>query len=196
MTRSGMIRSLRFAAAAVCAAAALLDASAGHTLDIEQLDVERDGMRFNVAARAVLAVPREALYSVLTDYDHLNRLDATLVESARLETIGNHIYLVVTRARVCVLFFCRVVDRVERIEERPPEEIVATALPERSDVALSVSRWKLEETGDGHTRVSYSLEVEPTNLPGFAGGAVRRNLERSVRASMTAAEQLAAGKAP
>ena len=122
-----------------------------------------------------LAAPQAAVFRVLTDYDQFEQISSAFDESYFLEPDADGTPLVYTRVEGCVLFFCKSLERVERLEFEPPGYIVTTALPERSDFVYSRSEWELapEESG---TRVIYRLEMEPDFwVPPLIGPLIIKN---------------------
>ncbi len=63
----------------------------------------------------------------------------------------------------------------------PPDELLATIIPEHSDFSYGRVRWKLTPYGDG-TLLRYQSETEPKFwVPGLFGNAlVARSLGRTV----------------
>jgi hypothetical protein len=77
--------------------------------------------------------------------------------------------LIYTRVEGCLLFFCRSMERVERLEVVSERFIRSTVLPDRSDFRYALAEWTLEADGHG-TRVIYSMAMEPNFwLPPFVG---------------------------
>jgi hypothetical protein len=141
-------------------------------------------------AVADVAIPPDVAFTILTDYEHLDLLDPKVLESRLIERPEPNVALVWLRVRGCVAFVCKVMEQVERVDEHPPDEIVVTMIPERSDVKLQNARWKIDPTGDG-SRLTYTLELVPGNwVPAFARGSVARQLQSSFRGAMLAIEKI------
>ena len=168
----------------------LVAAIGADALEIRQLEVTRTGEIYRMEAVAEIPIPREVAFAILTDYEHLDQLDPKVLESRLLERPEPNVAIVWLRVRGCVAFICKVMEQVERVEERPPDEIVVTLLPERSDLELENARWRLESLEEG-TRLSYTLEIDPGSwVPAFARGSVERQLRASFRAALLAIERL------
>jgi hypothetical protein len=178
---------------AVVAVLVALGAAAGvEALEVLQLDVARDGERYTMHAVAEIAIPPDVAFAILTDYEHLDLLDPKVLESRLIERPEPNVALVWLRVRACVAFVCKVMEQVERVEEHPPDEIVVTLLPERSDVKLQNARWEIEPVENG-TQLTYTLELEPGDwVPAFARGSVQRQLRSSFRGALLALEQIGA----
>lgn len=129
--------------------------------ELRWLDVDRKGGHIFVASETYFDAPPAAVFDILSDYDGFHRISKVFTETRYIERddIGNG--TVYSKAKGCVLFFCSEIERVEQLELTPGKEIVATALPEQSDVDFSVSRWVFEPEGDG-TRVFYGTEFKPS----------------------------------
>lgn len=175
------VTSIAAACVSLCAA----------SLEVEQLDVRHEGQRFFMTAVAEIGVPPEVAFAILTDYEHLAQLDPKVLASRLIERPEPNVALVWMRVRGCVAFVCRELEQVEKVEERAPQEIIVTVLPERSDVKLENARWLLEPT-EGGTRLTYTLEMEPGSwVPIFGRGSVERQLRASYGNALSAIERLA-----
>lgn len=136
---------------------ALLAAPAAFAIDVERLEVQRFEDRYVVEFQARLAAPAEEVGAVLTDYEHYPALDPRILEARREEANHSRLH---TRLRGCLGgLFCRSMQRVETLEERPGE-VIATAVPAESDVRYGIthSRWEARE---GATAINYRLEITP-----------------------------------
>ena len=159
-------RNLIFGAVAgsFCAATAL-------SATIESLHITRDHGRYHLVAHTHLNATPTAIYTVLTTYDHnaYHRISAIYKESRYLAPDSDGTPLVYTRVEGCLVFYCRSMRRVERLDVVKPTFIRTTALPSRSDFRYSRSQWRLKAVDDG-TEVVYRLDMEPDFwLPPFVG---------------------------
>ncbi|MCC5861019.1 MAG: SRPBCC family protein [Gammaproteobacteria bacterium] len=138
-----------------------------------------------------LAAPREAVWSVLTDYDRLGELNPAVTES-RVERSTGGEPEVLTVIRGCVLFFCSSVARVERMQESAPARIVAITDPARSDLRQGRSDWRLSDEA-GTTRLELTVALEPDFwVPPLLGRrALRRSLVGGTLDLLAAVEQRA-----
>jgi len=139
------------------AAAGVASAASIRTLDVEQVDG-----RYQFASDTFLDASPAAVFAVLTDYDanHFGRISSIYKESRYMPPAADGTPLVYTRVQGCLLFFCKTMRRVERLETVAPNFIRTTALPSQSDFRYSRSEWVLEPEGRG-TLVKYRLEMEP-----------------------------------
>jgi Polyketide cyclase / dehydrase and lipid transport len=161
---------------------------------LRSVDVTRDRGRYQVVADTHLDAPPSAIYRVLVDFadDGYSRISEIYKESGYLPPDGDGTPLVFTRVEGCLLFFCRSMLRVERLEVVKPNFIRATVLPERSDFKYSRAEWSIEPEGDG-TRLVYRMEMEPNFwLPPFVGPwFLRRTLLRGAPLAVERIEELA-----
>ena len=138
----------------------LVLASLAWAATIRNVEIERVGDRYVLESDTYLDAPRAAVFRVLTDYDQFERISSAFDESRFVGPDADGTPLVYTRVEGCVLFFCKSLERVERLEFQSPGYIETTALPERSDFLFSRSTWELSPDRSG-TRVVYRLEMEP-----------------------------------
>lgn len=132
----------------------------GSAAVIHDLKIEYHSGRYELVSHTYVDAPREAIFHVLTDYDHFNRISRIYEESGFMEPASDGTPVVYTRMRGCVLFFCKSITRVERLETREPGFIHTVTLPEQSDFRYSVSEWILEPEGNG-TNLIYRAVLEP-----------------------------------
>jgi hypothetical protein len=148
--RAPTLLAAAFALAPPCAAAA----------EVRSFAMEHAEKRYHVVSETYIDAPVSAVFDVLVDYEHYDRISSIFEESRYLERNPDGSGVVYTRARGCVAFFCTTIERVERLDVVADAEIVATVIPERSDARYSRARWRFEPQ-DGGTLLRYELEMEP-----------------------------------
>jgi hypothetical protein len=180
----------RLATVGICA---VLISGRAAAFNLHSVDATyREGV-FRVSFEAVLDAPRESIEAVLADYTLYKRLDPRIERAQSLGRQPDGTQLVRTRIDACAAVFCRTVERVERVAHQPGL-MVATVVPERSDMRHGVASTRFQSLGS-RTLVTYHAEFEPDFwVPGFIGHryAVRElrvailkmftNVEREARA--------------
>jgi hypothetical protein len=148
---------------------ALACAGPANALEVRRLDVSFQGDRYVVVLNAQLDAPAEAVGEVLKRYDDYPSLDTRIIESRVLSRDRAHSLRLYTRMRGCLgTLICRSMRRVEQVEERP-DELLATAVLDQSDVRFGVmrSQWQPQ---NGGTALQYRLEIMPKFwVPRFFG---------------------------
>jgi hypothetical protein len=165
--------------------------------EFRSLDVSRQGDSYQVQAVVYLAAPPQAVYAVLTDYDHFTRITSSVVESRKLQQLDAATTLVYTDTRVCVLFYCRHLNEMQRIAATPPADIVSLVLPEKSDNVKSGSATlHVEAEGEG-SLLHWQLSLEPGFwVPPLIGPPLlERSLKSEGRRSAAGVEKLARERA-
>ena len=171
--------------------------SAATAVDFRTLEVSRDGDRYQVKALIYLAAPPQAVFSVLTDYEHFTRISGSILESRRVQQLDAADALVYTDTRFCALFFCRHVKEMQKVTQNPPGDISSVVLPERSDNVKSGSAaLHLQAEGQG-TLLDWSIRLEPGFwVPPLLGPLlVERSLKSEGRRSAAGVEKLARERA-
>ena len=137
----------------------LLAGQPGLALGIEQVRTEFHEGEYRLSMTAMLAAPIASVESVLRDYARYPQLDERILKAQVLTRVSATQVELMTRINVCFSFWCRQVQRVERVDERPGE-LLASVIPERSDAARGSSHTLLSVQGAG-TRVVYTTQIVP-----------------------------------
>jgi hypothetical protein len=137
----------------------VLAAGTAEALTVQRLDTRFDHGVYRVSLEAFLDAPPAAVGAVLRDYAAYPFLDHRIRSSERLADEPGGTVLIRTLIHACAAFFCRNVERVERVEQLPGG-LVATAVPGRSDVRRGLTRTRWQAQGPG-TQVTYEAEFEP-----------------------------------
>ncbi len=169
----------------------LLAGGAAAAVEVGSVEVRTERGRYVVRGESLIAAPRDFVFGVLADYDHFHRLAGGIAETRWLPAEDDGPPLAYTRIETCVWFFCRRVEKVERVRLLPPDRVLTEALPERSDFRYSVAAWTLLEAGD-QTRVIYDAVFEPDFwVPPLIGPwAIKRKLRLSAEQMGGVIEQL------
>ena len=165
--------------------------------DFRSLDVSRDGDTYQIQALVYLAAPPQAVFAVLTDYEHFTRISASIVESRRVRQLDPDDALVYTDTRFCALFFCRHVKEMQKVTETSPGDIASTVLPEQSDNVKSGSAsLRMEAEGEG-TLLHWQIRLQPGFwVPPLIGPLlVERSLKAEGHRSADGVEKLARERA-
>lgn len=128
---------------------------------IENVEVRYHEGRYAIDVVAILDVNADTVYAVITDYDHLTRLNDNFIESRLLsaDQSGRKRTLIVTRS--CVLFFCFKSRMVEDVSEVSPREIRSVIDASDSDYVYGTNHWMLEAITPGQTQLTFSCIKEP-----------------------------------
>jgi len=157
-----------------------LFSSPTHALNPVTLDATVAGGVYRVTFDALIDAPIDRVARVLQDYAGYAALDPRIRSSKVIGVAPDGASLLKTRIRACAAFFCRDVQRVERVTF-DDGVLVAEALPERSDMRSSLARTELHAEGD-RTRVRYEAEFTPDFwVPavvsrGYAGRMLRESV--------------------
>lgn len=148
-----------------------------HSLEVGVIETSFEDGSYRVALQAVLDAPVDAVAAVLTDFAGYRDLDPRIRESEVLDSTGAGEVLLRTRLEICAGYFCRTIDRVERVT-RGRASLTAEVVPGRSDLrrGLTLTRWR---SAQARTRVVYSAEFEPDFwVPAFIGRGYSLNVLR------------------
>lgn len=150
------------------------------SFEVLSVDVDKDGKRYRMLGESIIEAPPEFIFNTLMDYDNFHRLAGGIAETRFIENNDPDQLLGYTRIDSCVLFFCKSIEKVERIRATAFSEISTEAIPDQSDFVFNKSRWSLKESEKG-TRVTYEAEMEPDFWmpPLITKWAIRYKLRKS-----------------
>jgi hypothetical protein len=151
--------SRSFPAAAMLAAASLWAATAG-AFEIEKSETRYADRRYQCELSVKLDAPPDKVEAVLRDYESYPSLDTRILQARVLERPEPNVVVLETTVRVCFGWFCRNVNRVERVQESE-HALAATADPSRSDVKFGETSTQLSPDADGGTLIHYRTSITP-----------------------------------
>lgn len=122
------------------------------------------------------------VHQVLTDYNHLGAIIPSIQESELLGETDDGAKLVGTKIKGCVLFFCKKMQRVEKVYDRGNGVIESVIIPEQSDFSFGESVWSISPEGD-HTNIHYRAKLKPdfSVPPGIGPALVKYVMRRELR---------------
>ena len=146
--------------------------------------------RINMAME--MQVPARYVRRVLTDYEHIYRLDSAIVDSKILSSSDDGVVRVRIRIADCIAFFCKKIDRVEDVRELEHGGLQATIVPSLSNFRSGYAEWKILGTEE-RTQVIYQAQMEPDFfIPPLIGSYfVKQKLRKSILVSMARIECIA-----
>lgn len=136
----------------------------------------------------------DLIKSLLTDYDHLQEINASVVESARLRSPLPDVTIARIVAEECFFLYCARLTQVQEVREHADGALAIHILPERSDYKRGDSLWRFRQDRDGTTRVTVHAEMAPDLwIPPAIGTSLASNRMRERAVAMVERlEELAA----
>jgi hypothetical protein len=101
----------------------------------------------------------DAVYRVLTDYNHLHLINDSITSSKELDSKAN-VHRVRIIVRGCVWIFCRTVNQVQVITELSGGYIMFITDPTQSDLRYGHGLWQVIAEGST-TRIKYNADFVP-----------------------------------
>jgi hypothetical protein len=165
-----------------------LDAS-----EIESIEVSYSKPRYEVDAEMILDAPAASVFKVLSDYEGLSRLDDQIQSAEILERPEPGMAVVLVRLRGCLAFFCRSLNKVQRIYQEGGRQLTARVIADESDFHEAFEQWVMDSDGEGKTRLSYRLEMELKEPPPllFRNTMMKRRLKKTTLNVIDNLERLA-----
>ena len=129
---------------------------AGSVLDS---NVSRDGNSYSLSITARVEATPAQVYRSITDFSNLPAINPSIEEGSVLENEGNR-RRVRSVIKVCILVFCKRVERVQDVFLIDAHTVVAVIVPGAGDFRAGKARWNIS-TDDGATRLLFSETFEP-----------------------------------
>lgn len=128
--------------------------------ETERAEIGFEGRTYQYIFIARMKGDINAVHAVVTDYDHMQRINDDIVESRVLARYNNGELKRLLRLRHCILVFCFDMDFVERVRESPGH-IITIVVPEESTFLDGTANWQLQALDGGYTRISVSARQTP-----------------------------------
>jgi len=161
-------------------------------LTIERLDATHDNNRYTVEFEVVLDAPRDKVWAIMTDYEHLGRTSKVIIESKVITPLTDNHQRISVTFDACVFIFCKKARRTLDVELKPSSEILVKEVPAQSDFRSGREHW-LVGSEASKTRLRYTAELEPGFfVPPLIGPmVVKYFLQREIKLTALAVEELA-----
>ena len=140
--------------------------------EMTKMEVKRDGKRYYLDSTILVAVPKDTMYEVLTDYNNMHHFSRGIKQSQEVTPASDGTRRVFSHLQGCVAFLCRSVEKVERMDTIENQRIVTLLLPELSkNVRWNKTEWDfadvlIKSDNDSTlekpmTKINYKMEFEP-----------------------------------
>lgn len=139
----------------------MLLAGAVQAGEVQHANVKYSKGIYDLTLDIVVDADRDAVYGIVTDYEHLDRISDVLVETALIATPGGDDIRRRLVAQTCILFFCFKINMIEDVEEIGEEVVITTMVAELSDFKYGKTEWRVTALEDGRTRIQYRCRKEP-----------------------------------
>lgn len=163
----------------LCLLALTADAS-----QLLRLDVSQDRGVYEIHVEMEFDAPAEYIRYLLTDFENLERLNASITSSEILASLQPDVVRVRTEISNCLLFFCMKLKKVEDVSEDASGRIITVIDPDSSTFRNGVASWEINGHGN-RSRVVHHARLEPDLwVPPWIGTAILKDaLRREIRAS-------------
>ena len=164
---------------------------------LNQASVEFTDGNYRMAFDVEVNAPRSEVYRLLTDYEHLPRLNDMVRESHILPSSDPGDRTRETILQFCLMFFCNSVTIVERLLENGTDTITASVIPEQSDLKYGETEMFIRAVNEKQARIQYASSIEPAFwIPPVIGPwLVRKKMEAELGVMIQRIESLVNEKA-
>jgi len=146
-----------------------------------EIATDHDAGRYQVQLTMDTTLSAQEVYAKLTDFNHLNRINPSILESKLLGVEPDGAKRVYSMIRGCVFLFCENMRRVELVYEQEQGLIVSKILPELSDFKSGWSRWRISSSGSG-AHIVYKAELEPSfRVPALGAWLMKRSIKKELK---------------
>jgi hypothetical protein len=128
----------------------------------ETAEIDFSGNTYDYTFSSVLEGAEQDVREVVTDYEHLARINPNIVESRVVERYSPTSLKRLLRLERCILMVCFDLNFVEHVEESA-RVITTTIIPQESNFRDGVAEWILESLPGNRTRI----HLRATQTPDF-----------------------------
>ena len=154
-------------------------------LPVREATVQHQGDRYSVRVDAEVRASSGKVLERLTDFDHLDRIDETIVASERLGDTIDGAERVRFQVRTCILFFCFNLTQEADFRTDGQHFLVGHIDPAASDLDYGYVSWTLQPEDFKRTHLVFRAEFEPAFwIPPFIGPWLLERRLKEVATSM------------
>jgi Polyketide cyclase / dehydrase and lipid transport. len=171
---------------------AFLPVAAG---EIQHASVMYERGVYTVDFVAQVTAGQPEIYRLITDHDHLHRLNGNILESALIDTPDETLKRRRVVMHVCILFFCRDVRLVEKLRENGVDEVIATVVPSQSDFRTGKTLWQVMPVTADKTRLRLQSKFQTVFWvpPVIGPWLIRKKIVQEMSQMINRLEQYAGG---
>ena len=160
--------------------------------ELGELQVSESEGFYRIELAMQMQAPAQYVRRVLTDYEHIYRLDPAIVDSEILPSPEDGAVRVRTRIDDCIGFFCMKIDRVEDVRELEHGGLLATTVPTPGSFRSGFAEWQIRARG-WRTEVIYQAQMEPDFFipPVIGSYFIKQKLRKNTLASLARIECVA-----
>lgn len=135
---------------------------------------------YHLRSASIINAPPDLIIATLLDYNNFHHLSGGIKETRYLQPDPDGVPVALTVVESCVLFFCKQIQKTERVIVKSNNEILLVADPARSDFIFLHSRWHVQKQG-ASTILSYDMDMQADFwIPPLIGPwAIKRKLHNS-----------------
>ena len=170
------------------------DLSSLPAVSLPEIEIIEKSGAYQIKVVAVIDAPARYVRHVLTDYSHINRLNPSITESEVLKQDDDGSVSVRTRVNGCAAYFCKELNRVEKVQQLPSGEIYAEIVPEHGQFKSGQAHWRIKALGE-RSEVTYLSNMEPDiYIPPVVGKfLVKKAIRQEVQISFANLEKISSG---
>lgn len=150
---------------------------------------------FYIHVVAVVDTSKQAALQILTDYEHLPKLNPKITNSKIISKSADKT-IVKTVIKDCIEFFCQEIINTQEVVESD-SIIISTTLPEQSNLKIGNMKWEIEDgEKEGTTKITYTAKVKPDFFvpPGIGDIFIKKSMLEDAVKLLENIEQLAKEK--
>lgn len=160
-------------------------------------ELSYDRGSYTVSFQAEMEADADAIWRIITDYDHLTRVSRVFRESEVIKIYSAARHQVRVMQYACVWVFCKSVRKTADVSTFPDWDMVIVTDPAQSDFRYSVERWRVEPRAGGGVRVYYTANFIPSFFvpPIIGPWMIKAAVREEVELALSNLELLAGGNA-
>lgn len=158
---------------------------------LAEIDIVEQGGVYQIKAVAVIHQLARYVRHVLADYMNIYTLNPSIIESEVLKRHNDGSVSVKTKVIGCAAYFCKELNRVERVRVLPSGDLHSEIIPELSQFKSGQTLWRIKTVGE-HSEVTYLSDMEPDIfIPPVVGKfLVKKSIREEIKISFANLEKI------
>lgn len=160
--------------------------------EVKKAVVQNEKGLYTLDIDVIVDAEQSAVWKIITDYDHMDRLNDMVTESGIIRN-DNETITVRTINKTCILLYCINARLVQNFQEINHTIINTSVDATQSDFNFGEAQWRISPVPNNRTRIQYHCKKKPSFwIPPVIGPIImKKKMLSTIKTTMDSIEMLA-----